>query len=75
MPELFDLTRQGGRRHRLSRGIGRAIAEQMAAHGAKVVVSSRKLPACEEVVKAINEKYGEGTRDRRSPPTSRARTS
>ncbi|MEA2853766.1 MAG: hypothetical protein QOE02_3785, partial [Rhodospirillaceae bacterium] len=29
-----------------SRGIGRSICEQMAAHGAKVVVSSRKLPAC-----------------------------
>ncbi len=44
-----------------SRGIGRSICEQMAAHGAKVVVSSRKLPACEEVVKAIKEKGGEAT--------------
>jgi len=33
----------------------------MAAHGAKVVVSSRKLPACEEVVKGIKEKGGEAT--------------
>ena len=31
-----------------SRGIGRSICEQMAAHGAQVVVSSRKAPACEE---------------------------
>src|SRR5260370_1857140 len=42
-----------------SRGIGRSICEQMAAHGAKVVVSSRKLPACEEVVKGIKAKGGE----------------
>ena len=36
-----------------SRGIGRAIAEQMARAGARVVISSRKLDACEEVVAAI----------------------
>ena len=41
-----------------SRGIGRAIALRMAEHGAKVVVSSRKVAACEEVVKTIQEKYG-----------------
>jgi NAD(P)-dependent dehydrogenase (short-subunit alcohol dehydrogenase family) len=42
-----------------SRGIGRSICEQMAAHGAKVVVSSRKLPACEAVVAGIKAKGGE----------------
>lgn len=41
-----------------SRGIGRAITLRMAEHGAKVVVSSRKLAACEEVVKTIQDKYG-----------------
>jgi NAD(P)-dependent dehydrogenase (short-subunit alcohol dehydrogenase family) len=41
-----------------SRGIGRAIAVRMAEHGAKVVVSSRKVAACEEVVKTIQDKYG-----------------
>ena len=36
-----------------SRGIGRAIAETMAAYGAAVVISSRKLEACEAVRDAI----------------------
>jgi dehydrogenase/reductase SDR family protein 4 len=36
-----------------SRGIGRAIAEAMAREGAKVVISSRKLDACEAVRDAI----------------------
>ncbi|MEZ5681705.1 MAG: SDR family oxidoreductase [Erythrobacter sp.] len=42
-----------------SRGIGRAIAEGLAAQGARVVISSRKQDACEEVAAAINEKHGE----------------
>ena len=42
-----------------SRGIGRSIAEHMAAAGARVVVSSRKAPACEEVVAAIVKGGGE----------------
>jgi NAD(P)-dependent dehydrogenase (short-subunit alcohol dehydrogenase family) len=42
-----------------SRGIGRAIAEAYAAAGARVVISSRKQPACEEVAAAINSRYGE----------------
>lgn len=42
-----------------SRGIGRAIAQRMGEHGAKVVVTSRKLDACEEVVGAIKAKGGE----------------
>lgn len=42
-----------------SRGIGRAIAQRMAEHGAKVVISSRKLDACTEVAGDINAKYGE----------------
>ena len=42
-----------------SRGIGRSIAEIMAAQGAKVVVSSRKLDMCEEVVNGIKAAGGE----------------
>lgn len=44
-----------------SRGIGEAIAWRMAEHGAKVVVSSRKVDACQEVVDRINKEFGEGT--------------
>jgi NAD(P)-dependent dehydrogenase (short-subunit alcohol dehydrogenase family) len=42
-----------------SRGIGRAIAEGMAALGAKVVISSRKADACDAVAREIAEKGGE----------------
>jgi NAD(P)-dependent dehydrogenase (short-subunit alcohol dehydrogenase family) len=56
---LFDLAGKvaivtGG-----SRGIGRAICERLAQHGAKVVVSSRKLDACEAVVAGIKADGGE----------------
>ena len=43
-----------------TRGIGRAIAERMAEHGAKVVISSRKADVCEKVANEINGKYGKG---------------
>ena len=42
-----------------SRGIGRATAECMAGQGAKVVISSRNLAPCEEVVGAITAAGGE----------------
>jgi NAD(P)-dependent dehydrogenase (short-subunit alcohol dehydrogenase family) len=44
-----------------SRGIGRAVAERLAEHGAKVVISSRKLEPCEQVAAAINARHGAGT--------------
>jgi NAD(P)-dependent dehydrogenase (short-subunit alcohol dehydrogenase family) len=56
---LFDLSGNVAIVTGSSRGIGRAIAERLAQHGAKVVVSSRKLDACEEVVEAIRGKGGE----------------
>ena len=44
-----------------SRGIGRAAAAEMAAHGARVVISSRKQDACDAVAGELNAKHGEGT--------------
>jgi len=43
-----------------SRGIGKAIAERLAEHGAQVVISSRKAEPCNEVAAAINAKHGAG---------------
>lgn len=56
---LFDLTGKVAIITGSSRGIGRAIAEAYAAAGAKVVISSRKQAACDEVADAINKRYGE----------------
>jgi len=44
-----------------SRGIGKAIAERLAEHGAKVAISSRKLEPCQQVAAAINAKHGAGS--------------
>jgi len=43
-----------------SRGIGKAIAERLAEHGAQVVISSRKAEPCNEVAAAINARHGAG---------------
>ena len=56
---LFDLNGKTAVITGSSRGIGRAIAEQLAAHGARVVISSRKQEVCEEVAAAINSEHGE----------------
>ena len=60
MSGLFDLTNKVAIVTGSSRGIGRAIAEAMAAQGATVVISSRNQDACDEVAAAINAEHGEG---------------
>ena len=55
---LFDLTGKTAIVTGASRGIGEAIAKRLAQHGANVVVSSRKIDACQEVADAINETEG-----------------
>ena len=58
MTNLFDLSGQVAIVTGASKGIGRAIAERMAQHGARVVVSSRRLDACEAVVAGIQARGG-----------------
>ncbi|MEM7275870.1 MAG: glucose 1-dehydrogenase [Actinomycetota bacterium] len=58
MTDAFDMTDKvvvvtGG-----SRGLGRAMVEAFAARGADVVITSRKLPACEMLAQAIEESTG-----------------
>ena len=63
MENLFDLSGKVAVVTGSTKGIGRAIAEQMARHGADVVISSRKADACLEVAEAINaDLAGEGGR-------------
>ncbi len=59
MSALFDLTGQVAVITGSSKGIGRAIAERMAEHGARVVISSRKQDACEVVAAGIRDAGGE----------------
>lgn len=54
-PMLFDLSGKSAVVTGASRGIGEAIARRLAEHGADVVVSSRKLDACEAVANSINQ--------------------
>lgn len=59
--KLFDLTGKVAIVTGSSRGIGKASAEALADHGARVVISSRKQDACEQVAAEINARHGEGT--------------
>jgi len=55
---LFDLTGKTAIVTGSSKGIGKAIAHRLAEQGANVVISSRKLDACEDAVKEINDLVG-----------------
>jgi NAD(P)-dependent dehydrogenase (short-subunit alcohol dehydrogenase family) len=55
---IFDLSGRTALVSGASRGIGEAIARLLAAHGAHVVCTSRKLEACEAVAAAIRADGG-----------------
>jgi len=59
---MFDLTGQVAIVTGASKGIGLGVAQQMAAHGSKVIVSSRDQALCEKVVADIDRDYGKGER-------------
>jgi NAD(P)-dependent dehydrogenase (short-subunit alcohol dehydrogenase family) len=57
--DLFDLTGKVAIVTGSTKGIGKASAEALADHGARVVISSRKQDACDDVAAAINAKHGD----------------
>ncbi|MBI5927443.1 MAG: SDR family oxidoreductase [Aquabacterium sp.] len=61
IPNTFDLTGKVALVTGASRGIGEAIARLMAAHGAHVIISSRKAEPCEAVAQSIREAGGKAS--------------
>ncbi len=60
MNSLFDLSGKIALVTGATKGIGRGIADRLAEHGARVIVSSRDAKACDEVAQEISEKHGRG---------------
>ncbi len=56
---LFDLTGKVALLTGASKGMGQAMAQGLADHGARVVISSRKLDQCQATADDINERCGE----------------
>ena len=56
--ELFDLSGKVALLTGASKGMGLAMAQGLAEHGARVVISSRKLDACQAAADDINRRLG-----------------
>jgi len=61
MKDLFDLTGKTALVTGASRGIGEAIARLLASRGAHVIVSSRKIDACQAVADSIVKDGGKAS--------------
>ncbi len=61
MKNLFDLTGKVAIVTGSTKGIGKASAEALAEHGAKVAISSRNQGDCDTVASEINATFGDGT--------------
>ena len=61
MGDLFDLSGKRALVTGGSRGLGRSMVLGLAEAGADVVISSRKGPACEDLAREVEEKFGRRT--------------